>query len=115
MWFKSHLDECATLSNLGIYDFEPGHNITETVKHICMKDEGALTHRTITRWFMKFCTGYKKLDDRAISDKPKTLDFEAMLQAIEANQTNISWRLWSEFGTSQSSVVNHLSKSIWSC
>ena len=47
-----------------------------------MKDESTVEHSTISKWFKKFCSGYKNIDNQAYLGKPKTLDSEAMLQAI---------------------------------
>ena len=58
---------------LKFYKFEMGHNTTETTKNLCcMKDEGAVDHSTITRYFKKFYWSCKNLDDQARSDRPKT-------------------------------------------
>ena len=40
---------------------------------------------TVNRWLKKICTGCKKLDDLARSSRPKTVDPEAVFQAVEAN------------------------------
>ena len=49
----------------------------------CVKDEGAVDHRIVTRWFKKFCLGYKNVDHQASSGKPKTRDSNLMLQTTE--------------------------------
>ena len=47
------------------YDFELGHNATEATKNIyCAKGEDIEDHNTETRWFEKFRSGYKNLDDQ---------------------------------------------------
>ena len=51
----------------------------------CVKSEGTVDHSTVTRLFKKFCSGCKNLDNQVRSDKPKTMDIEAVLKAIEAN------------------------------
>ena len=49
-----------------------------------MKGPGAIDHSTITRWLKKFRWGCKNLNDQAILGQPKTVDFEVVLEAIEA-------------------------------
>ena len=49
------------------------------------KDEGAVDHSTVTRWFQKFGSGYYIHDYQAKSGRLKTMDSEAILQVIEAN------------------------------
>ena len=55
-----------------LYKFELGHNTMKATKNIsCAKSEGTIDNNTVTRWFKKFCSGYKNLDDQAWSDRPK--------------------------------------------
>ena len=58
----------------------------EATKNIyCAKDEDAVDHKTVTKWFKKFHLDYKNLSDQPWSGKPKTMDYNAVLQAIAAN------------------------------
>ena len=58
------------------YEFELDHNATEAIKNTChAKDECAVDHSTVTRWFKKFYLSSKDLDDQAKSGKPKTMNF----------------------------------------
>ena len=72
-----------------LYEFALSHNTVKVSKNICDvegKDVGV--YSTLTRWFKKFCSGWVNLDDLAGSEKPKTMEFELMLQAMEANYGN---------------------------
>ena len=72
------------------YEFELGHNTTEATKNICSaKNEDAVNHSIINRWFKKFHLDCKNLDIQARSGRPKTVDSETMLHAIEANPVSI--------------------------
>ena len=64
------------------------HNAVEATKNICCaKGEDAVDHRTITeQWFKKFHSGCKNLKNQARLGRPKTVDFKAVLQAIETNR-----------------------------
>ena len=69
-----------------IYEFELGNNITDAIKNICyMKDEGAVDLSIVTKRFEKFCSGCKNFKNQAMSGRAKTVDFETVLQVIEAN------------------------------
>ena len=58
----------------------------EATKNISgAKSEDPVDNSTITKWFKKFRSGCKNFDDQARSGRPKRVDFEAMLPAIEAN------------------------------
>ena len=77
------------IRKLTIYEFELVHITTETTKNICcVNGEGAVDHITV----IKFHLGCKNLNDRARSGKPKTVDSEAVFQAIEANLRSIFQR-----------------------
>ena len=40
-----------------LYNFELSHIVTEAIK-----DEDIVDYSTVTRWFKKFCLGYKNLN-----------------------------------------------------
>ena len=70
------------------YKLKLGHNATETAKNICCaKGEGTGDYSKVTRWLKKFHLGCKDFNVRVRSSKPKPMDSDAMLQAIEANLT----------------------------
>ena len=84
----------------------------------CVKGKDAVDHSILTRWFKKFRSGCKNLDDQINFHSVKVVDSEAVFQAIEANQASSTRRVSVELDTSQSSVVHHLHdpcKSIHSC
>ena len=83
----------------------------EVNKNICrVKNAGAVDHSTVARWFKKFYSGCKNLDYQAKLGRPKIVDSEIGLQAIEANPMSSTWRVSGKLGTSQSSVVRQLYK-----
>ena len=93
------------IQELILYKFKIGHNALEATKNICCgKDEGTVDHSTVTRWYKKFCWGWKNFDDQARSGKAQTVDFKTILQAIEANLPSSTQRIWDEFNISQSHV-----------
>ena len=111
--------QCSQIEKLMLYKFELGYNAMKASKNICcMKNEGKVDHSTITRWFMKFCLDCKSLDNQEKSGRSKTVDFKAILHAIEATPVNSICRVLGKLIISQSSVVCHLhnpNKIIWSC
>ena len=71
-----------------LYLYELGYNITEAPKNICHKKD-EVGRSTVTIWFKKFCIGCKNVYDEAMSGRPKSMDFETVLQVIEANLESI--------------------------
>ena len=60
---------------------------------IVQKGEKVVDHSTVTRWFKKCPSDYKNCENLARSSKPKTLDSEAVLQAIEVNPGSCTRRV----------------------
>ena len=104
------------IRELTLYELELAHNAAEATKNICcVKGEGTVDNSTVTKSFKKFLHGYKYFDDQIRSGRPKTVDSDAVLQAIKVNPRSSPGRVSSELSISQFSVVHHLfdlSKSI---
>ena len=84
-------------------------------KNICCA-KGTVDYWRVTRYFEKFCSGYKNMDDQRKSGRPKTVDSKTMLQARVANPVT-QW-VSGNLNILLSSVVYPLhnpSKNIWSC
>ena len=72
--------QCICILKLRLYEFELSHNAAESTKIIyCVKGESTIDHSIINRCFKKFCLGGKNIDDQARSNRPKTVNSEAML------------------------------------
>ena len=59
-------------------------------------EKSAVNHRTVTKWFKKFCSVCKKFDDLASSAESKSVDSEDVLQALEADSTRRTRRVSGE-------------------
>ena len=89
------------IQELMVYEFEMDHNTAEATKNICCaKGEGAIDHDSVSSGFKKFCSGYKTLDDQKRSGRPKVIDTDAVLQAIESNLMSNFQRVSGELGFS---------------
>ena len=91
--------QCSPIQKLMLYKYKLAHNATETTKNICCSK--ILDLSTITRWFNKFHSSCKNLNDQARSSRPRIIDFKAKLQAI--SQSNMFYHF------------HELNKSIRSC
>ena len=103
LYFSSFYDLKATQMNMQrslvqeilLFEFKLGHNAADIKIRVEWKVKVELI--TVTRWFKKFCWGCKNLNSQVRSGKPKTIDSEVVLQAIEANPMSSSWRVSGEF------------------
>ena len=107
---QMNVQHCQILK-LILYNFELGHNPSKAAKNICCaKGDAAVDQRTVTRWLTKFRSGYKDFDRQTRSGRPQTMDSEAVLQVIEANQVSHIRRVSGELSVFKSSMVHHLHK-----
>ena len=65
-------------------------------------------HSTVSRWLKKFDLACKNVDDQARSGRPKIVDSEAVLQALDANLASNPRTVSGELDIWQSNVVGHL-------
>ena len=80
-----------------LYVFELDHNDMKTTKNICCaNDEFAANHSTVTRWFKKFCSGCKNVNNQAGSGRPKSMDSKATLETLAANRVSSALRVSGE-------------------
>ena len=97
-----------------LYKFKLSYNATVSNKKHLWKSEGAVNYSTVTRWFKKFGLSYK---NRASSGRPKILDFETLLLAIEADLLSSAQNIRSSVSLSPVWFITFMAlvKSIWSC
>ena len=88
------------------YEFELSHNAAETTKNNWdAKDECTVDQNRESRWFNKFCSDFKSLDDLARSSRSKTVD------SIDANMASSTQRVSGELGISHNKIVRLLQAS----
>ena len=82
---------------LTLYEFEAGHNATKATKNIyCGKGDGVVDISKVTWLLKKVFSDCKCLNYQARSDKPKTVDSNTVLHAIEVNPASSTCRVSSE-------------------
>ena len=98
MWFKNRTDEHVTLSNSG--KSSNRSIIQEKQRKIFVAQKVKIA---VMKWFKKFCLNCKKLNNKVTSGRPKTKDFEIVLQVIEANLASSTWQSirWAQYPTFQ--------------
>ena len=64
------------------------NTVKVTRKICCAKGESAVDQITISRWLEKVHLGFKKLKDQERSGRPKTVESDAVFQAMEVNTVN---------------------------
>ena len=105
------------LSNLGNYalQFELVYKNAEEIENICCVWKVTVQLITETRWFMKILVGLQELQQLGRSGKPKSVDSEAVLQAIEINLGSSIWRTSISHSPVRFVTFMTLANGIWSC
>ena len=83
------------------FDFKQFNNAAEDTK----ESESAVDHSTLTRWFKKFWSSCKNLDDQARSVRPKSVACKTLLQTIDVNLVSCTQRVSGEPNISLSSEL----------
>ena len=96
----------SSIRKLMPFKFKLGHNAAEAAKNISWaKYKDTVDPSTVTRWFKKFYSACKNHIDQTRSRKLKTVNFEAVLEAIEPYPVCSTRRVSGELGIIQFSVV----------
>ena len=105
--------QCSLIQELMLYGFKLSYCTTEAPKNICCaKGGGDVDHSSVTWWFKKFHSDCKNLNNQARS---KTVNFEAMIKAIEVNPGSSNQSVSGEFSILLSCVVYYLHDLSKSC
>ena len=67
-----------------------------------------LNDRKCQRWFAKFSSGNFNLKDSPRSGRPKSLDQEAIKDAVEVNPKLTSRELAQQFNTTHTTIISYL-------
>ena len=66
------------ICRLILYESKLGHNTIKTTKNICcLKGEGTVDHRAVTRWFKKLCSRCNNINN-ARQDNSKGLNYKSI-------------------------------------
>ncbi|CAF0817539.1 unnamed protein product [Didymodactylos carnosus] len=97
------------IRELLLYELQLDHTAAEAIRNICAaKGEGAVKKSTASDWFRKFKNGDTNFEDQPRSGRPFSIDPEALRQAVEADPATSTCKLSAKFGTSNSTIYEHL-------
>jgi histone-lysine N-methyltransferase SETMAR len=97
------------IRNLLLYEFELGRDATTAANNINRaKRRQVVTDRTARRWFAKFREDNTDLNDQPRSGRPREIDREAIIEAIEEDPTLPLADLADDFDCTQQQIRNIL-------
>ncbi|CAF0983929.1 unnamed protein product [Didymodactylos carnosus] len=94
-----------------LYHFEKGHTAAEAFRDLNkLFGEGTIGERQVRRWFNRFKSGNTSLEDEEGRDRPSDFDNQALLQAVEEDESLTTRMLAEQFDVAQSTIVRRLKK-----
>ena len=100
-------------------ELDLGVNLVEVTENICCAEgEVAVDFSKVTKRLKKYRSDCNNHDDKPRSGRPKTVDFEAVLQEIKATTTSSNQGVLGKLAIPKSSVVWHFRQKrleLWNC
>ena len=89
--------------------FEKGWTAAQSFRDLTNTyGEGTIGESTVRTWFARFKSGDKDVEDKEGRGRPSELDDDALLEAVEQDESYTTRMLGEEFGVDHSTIVRHL-------
>ena len=89
--------------------FEKGWTAAQSFRDLTNTyGEGTIGESTVRTWFARFKSGDKDVEDKEGRGRPSELDDDALLEAVEQDESYTTRMLGEEFGVDHSIIVRHL-------
>ena len=89
--------------------FEKGWTAAQSFRDLTNTyGEGTIGESTVRTWFARFKSGDKDVEDKEGRGRPSELDDDALLEAVEQDESYTTRKLGEEFGVDHSTIVRHL-------
>ena len=94
--------------HLMLFFYRKGKNVTQAANEICaVYAEGAVTDRTVRKWFARFKAGHFSLKVQQRSDRPSTTDEDQIKILIENYPRYTTRKLGEMLNMSKSTIREH--------
>src|SRR6185437_152768 len=88
--------------------FEKGWTAAQSFRDLTNTyGEGTIGKSTVRTWFARFKSGDKDVENKEGRGKPSELDNDALLEAVEKDESYTTRMLGEEFGVDHSTIVRH--------
>ena len=92
-----------------LHHFEKGWTAAQSFRDLTNTyGEGTIGKSTVRTWFARFKSGDKDVEDKEGRGRPSELDDDALLEAVEQDESYTTRMLGEEFGVDHSTIVRHL-------
>ena len=100
------------IRHIMLYHFETGHKAAEAFRDLNeLFGEGTIGERQVRRWFERFKSGDTSLEDEGGKGWPSDFDDQALLGAVEEDESLTTRLLAEMFNVYQSTIVRLSSSS----
>jgi histone-lysine N-methyltransferase SETMAR len=99
------------IRHIMLYHFKKEMTPTESWRDLnATFGEGTISKRQCYEWFYRFETGDTSLEDKEGRGRPSDFDDNALIQAVEEDESLTTRMLAEQFDVDQSTIVRHLKK-----
>uniref|UniRef100_A0A914BUV8 Mos1 transposase HTH domain-containing protein n=1 Tax=Acrobeloides nanus TaxID=290746 RepID=A0A914BUV8_9BILA len=99
------------LRHIMLYYFEKGHTAAEAFRDLNdLFGERTIGRKTIYEWFDRFKSGDTSLEDKPGRGRPSDFDDQALLAAMEEDESLTTRILAEQFNVDHSTIVHRLKK-----
>ena len=99
------------LRHIMLYHFEKGHTAAEAFRDLNdLFGEGTIGRKMVYEWFDRFKSGDTSLGDKPGRGRPSNFDDQALLAAVEEDESLTTRILAEQFNVDHSTIVHRLKK-----
>ena len=103
------VDNHVHIRHIILYHFEKGHTATEAWRDLSkLFGKGKMGDRQVRRWFERFKSGNTSLEDEEGRGRSSNFDDQALLQAVEEDESLTKRMLVEQFDVDHSTIVRRL-------
>ena len=103
----NHVDIC----HIMLYHYQKGSKAAQSFRDINeLFGEVTISESQCREWFARFKSGDTSLNDKSRRGRPSNFDDQALLTAVEEDESLTTRMLAEDFNVSQSTIVRHLKK-----
>jgi len=99
------------IRHIVLYHFEKGWTAAQSFRDLNeLFGQGTITQQGVQKWFARFKSGDTSLEDKPGRGRPSDFDDQALLAAVEEDESLTTRMLAEQFDVDHSTIVRHLKK-----
>ncbi|KAK6735931.1 hypothetical protein RB195_018909 [Necator americanus] len=105
------LENHTHIRHIMLYHYEKGWTAAQSLRDVNeLFGKGTITDSAVRKWFIRFKSGDTSLEDKEGRGRPSDFDDQALLTAVEEDESLITRVLAEYFNVNQSTIVRRLKK-----